>query len=105
MALHYRSGQGKLYDKDAAKIIAQIKYKLVETEPTKYTNKKWWGEFSINHKIKKLGDYILEFEDGRAGGCYITTNTEKGEVRLASLYHYRFFGRGKLGRSLSFGER
>ncbi|MDD5083005.1 MAG: hypothetical protein PHU08_06490 [Dehalococcoidales bacterium] len=98
MGLHYRSGFGRIFDKEAEQTVAEIKYQLIETDPTKYTNKKWWGEFSTDERIKRMGKYVIEFEDSRAGECFISVNQEKGEVRLAALHHYRFFGRGKLGR-------
>ncbi len=104
MGLHYSSGIGKLYDKEAEKVITEVKYQLIETDPTKYTHKKWWGEFTTNQKIKKLSDFIIEFEDCRAGGCYVSVNADRGEVRRASLHYYRFYGRGKLGRRSSFDK-
>ena len=103
MGLHYRSGTGLLRDLDAEKNIADVKYQLIETDPTKYTNKKWWGEFSTSQRIKRLGKYMLEFEDGRSGSCLISTNPEKGEVRLARTHYYRFYGRGKLSRHVALG--
>ncbi len=104
MGLHYSSGIGKLYDKEAEKVVTEFKYQLIETDQTKYTPKKWWGEFTTNQKIKKLSDFIIEFDGGRAGGCYVSVNTDKGEVRGTSLHHYRFYGRGKLGRRLPFDK-
>ena len=96
MALHYSSGVGYLFEKNMGKNIAEIKYRLVETDPTKYTSKKWWGELSTTSKIGQTGDYRIELEDGRKGDCIITVNTEQKDRR--QLF-YNFFGRGKLSGS------
>ena len=100
MALKYSSGFGRIYDKEAGKIIDEVRYQLVETDQTKYTKKKWWGEFSTKQKIDRPGNYIIEVDDGRKGECIVSTNAD-GRKGLVSLYHYRFYGRGKLGRHFS----
>jgi len=98
MAIHYSNGFGKLFDKETEETIDGIKYQLIETDQTRYTNKKWWGEFTINREIKRLGKYMIEFDDGRKSECVIFTNTDReSETRTSSHYYYRFFGRGKLG--------
>ena len=99
MGIYYSNGFGKLYDKEAGEAIADVKYQLIETDPTKYTAKKWWGQFSTNIEIKRLGNYAIEFDDGRKSDCVIFTNTEM-EEGLASNYYYRFYGRGRLGKHL-----
>ena len=99
MAVHYSSGFGKLHDKETEDIIPDIRYQLTETEPTQYTNKKWWGEFSVKQKLRRLGIYLIEFDDGRKSECVIITNTER-EGESASHSYYRFYGRGRLGRRL-----
>ena len=106
MAVHYSNGIGKLYDKEIERPIAEVRYQLIETDPTKYTPKKWWGEFSTNRDIKHRGDsvYILELEDSRKGECFVNINTQERK-RSASHHHYRFNGRGKLGRHLSIGSQ
>ena len=93
MALHYSSGIGNVFDKNQGKNIADIKYHLIESDPTIYTRKKWWGDFSTTGKISTTGDYRIEMEDGRMGDCIISVNTEHKDKR--QLY-YNFFGRGKL---------
>jgi len=103
MAIRYSSGFGKLYDKQLNQIVADVRYKLTETDATKYTNKKWWGEFSANQKMKRDDNYIIIFEDGRKGGCWIAPNTERVRGRSTSVYYYRYFGRGKLGKHISIG--
>ena len=103
MAIHYSSGFGKLYNKETGETILDINYQLIETDQTRYTNKKWWGEFSTKQEIEPVGMYIIEFNDSRKGECIVTINSEiserrrKGE-RLALHYYCRFYGRGKLGR-------
>ncbi len=100
MAIHYNSGVGKLYEKESNNPLAEVKYQLIETDPTKYTRKLWWGEFTTIRQIKKLGNYILELEDSRKGECVISTNASDRK-KLLTQYHYRFNGRGKLGRRSS----
>ena len=101
MAIHYSNGVGKLYDKEMDKPVAEVKYQLIETDSTKYAPKKWWGEFSTNREIKRLANYVIELEDSRKGECVITTNAQ-AKGKAVSRHHYRFNGRGKLGRYLSF---
>lgn len=101
MAVHYSGGIGVLYNKGTDENIATVAYQLVETDPTKYTKKKWWGDFSTKQEIKRPGSYVIEFEDGRKGECIISNNTPTGK-RSVSRYYYTFFGRGPLGRRVSF---
>ena len=97
MALHYSSGIGNLYDKEINKPISRINYQLIEIDPTKYTNKKWWGEFYSSKIIKKSGVYRIELEDGKSGDCVICVKDDFAQDK-ASQFHYHFNGRGKLGR-------
>lgn len=101
MAVHYSGGVGVLYNKGTDENLAKVAYQLIETDPTKYTKKKWWGDFSIKKELKQLGNYVIEFEDSRKGECIISNNTLTGK-RIASRYYYTFFGRGPLGRRISF---
>ncbi len=103
MTVHYSGGVGVLYNKGADENLATVAYQLIETDPTKYTRKKWWGDFSTKKEIKQLGNYVIEFEDGRKGECIVSNNTQTGK-RTASRYHYTFFGRSSLGRRISFGR-
>jgi len=98
MALHYSSGTGKIYDKDTTRPIANINYQLIETERTKYSAKKWWGEFSATKPVKRMGDYIIELGESRRGLCYISANDERASSKTATHHYYRFYGRGKLGK-------
>lgn len=43
MAIHYNNGTGQLHSKESKQPVTQINYRLIETNPTKYTKKKWWG--------------------------------------------------------------
>jgi hypothetical protein len=95
MAVRYSSGSGVIIDKDMEKPIADIRYQMMETSKTKYTTGKWWGDFSTKKEIKRSGNYILEFEDGRKGECLVSIRSEA--TGGASRYHYSFFGRGPLG--------
>jgi len=97
MALHYSSGIGMIYDKEIDKPISKIDYQLIETDPTKYTKKKWWGELYSSKRIKKTGVYRIELEDGLSGDCVIWVKDDFSQDR-ASQYHYHFNGRGKLGK-------
>jgi hypothetical protein len=99
MAIHYSSGFGKLYDKETGETILNINYQLIETDQTIYTNKKWWGEFSVKQEIELDSMYIIEFADSRKGECIVTTDSERKPERekTASNHYYRFYGRGRLG--------
>jgi hypothetical protein len=105
MAIHYDNGIGQLHIKENKRPIAQIKYKLVETDATKYTKKKWWGEFSTNREIKEIKDTItfrIELENGREGDCVVWADTESKKERSSpQQYNYHFNGRGKLGHEFS----
>jgi hypothetical protein len=97
MALHYSSGAGILYDKETKQSILKLDYQLIETDPTKYTRKKWWGEFNCRIKIEKSGIYRMEMEDGRSGDCVVWSQSEAGQVNN-SQYSYHFNGRSKIGK-------
>ena len=53
MAIHFSNGIVTLFDKDTDMPIVQINYHLSETDATQYTNRKWWGEFQSNKKLKE----------------------------------------------------
>ena len=93
MALHYSNGIGYLFDKLSAKAVAEIKYRLIETDPTRYTHKKWWGEFSTSDKVQQSGGYLIELEDGRKGDCIISVNTEHKDRKQ---HYFSFYGRGSI---------
>ena len=107
MAIHYDNGSGKLYEKEGRQPIAQIKYKLIETDLTKYTKKKWWGEFSTSRGIREAREtrvFRIEFEDGRDGDCVVWTDAEAKKGKTSQQqYNCHFNGRGKLGRDSSRG--
>jgi hypothetical protein len=98
MGLHYSGGIGIVYDKELDKSIGSVDYQMIETDATKYTRKRWWGEFYSNRKIKKTGVYRLELEDGRGGDCVVWVKDDL-VTNKASQFHYHFNGRGKLGRN------
>ena len=108
MGIHYSNGIGKLYNKETKQPIAQVNYCLIETDPTKYTKKKWWGEFSTGKEIKELkGNTIfrIELEDSRDGDCAIWSNTEAQDDADSKHHHnYRFNGRGRMGQDFRSGK-
>lgn len=97
MAIHYNNGVGTVYDKEVDKPISRIDYQLIETDPTKYSKKKWWGEFYSTKKVKKTGVYRIELEDGQSGDCIIWVKDDMAQDK-SSQFHYHFNGRGKLGK-------
>ncbi len=104
MALHYANGVGFLYDKDIDKSVGKISYQLVWTDPTVYTKKKWWGDFTTSRELKHLGGYIIELEDGRKGDCVVSSNSQPGSKR-ANVHFYHYNGRGTLGMFLKKSKR
>lgn len=105
MAIHYSNGIGQLYNNETQQTVAQINYRLIETDPTKYSKKKWWGEFSTNKGIKEQSSSVIfriEFEDGRDGDCIVWMSTEaKSGTDSKYNNNYHFNGRGKLSRDYS----
>ena len=100
MGIHFSNGLGFLYVKEMDQPIAKVSYQLTETDPTKYTKKKWWGELYTNKEVKsvnEVGTHRIEFEDGRKGECVIWVNTEAKQGR-SSHFYYHFNGRSKLSR-------
>ncbi|MFH1663080.1 MAG: hypothetical protein ABH934_04100 [Chloroflexota bacterium] len=108
MAIHYSNGTGQLHTKETKQTVAQINYRLTETDPTKYTKKKWWGEFSASKELKELKESIIfriEFEDGRDGDCAVWANTETQDDTSSKHHHnYHFNGRGKMGQDFRSGK-
>lgn len=105
MAIRYSNGSGRLHDKELERPIAEIQYQLLETNPTRYTTKKWWGEFSTKRELKKRNNCMIEFEDGRKGDCIITSSSTATKSRVTFRYHYSFYGRGPIDRRSSFMRR
>ena len=99
MALHYSNGFGKIRDKETGETALDIKYQLIETDQTMYTSKKWWGELTLKKEMNPDRMYVVEFADNRKGECIVITDSEKKQDRSreVSNYHYRFYGRGRLG--------
>jgi hypothetical protein len=98
MGIHINSGFGNIYDKETPDFpSARINYKLLETDASKYTHKKWWGEFNTNDELKHLGNYFIEFEDNRRGECIVIANSEVSSKK-AKTWYYHFNGRGALSR-------
>ena len=96
MSLHYSGGIGALFDKDSELNICKVDYQLMETEATKYTQKRWWGEFKCTKKLDKSGTFRIELEDGRKGDCVVWNESDSVQNK-AAFFSYHFNGRGKLG--------
>jgi hypothetical protein len=97
MALHFSGGTGILIDKESELQICKVDYQLMETEATKYNQKRWWGEFDCAKKIEKSGTFRIDLEDGRKGDCVVWSESDAEQAK-SSHYVYHFNGRGKLGR-------
>jgi len=96
MSLRYSGGTGALFDKESELQICKVDYQLMETESTKYTQKRWWGEFSCAKKLEKSGIFRLELEDGRKGDCAVWSDSDSTQNK-ETFFSYHFNGRGKLG--------
>ena len=58
----------------------------------------WWGEFTLT-EFRRLEDgdgYIIEFEDGRRGKCFLRKKVNRAVYGLLPLFCYHFKGNGKL---------
>jgi hypothetical protein len=98
MSIRFNNGSGQVFPKETPETpLARITYKLTETDATKYTKKRWWGDFSCGEEIKRLGNFFIEFEDGRRGECAVIANTEDATDK-AQIWYYHFNGRGALSR-------
>ncbi len=97
MGVHYSNGSSLLYDHESEKSVVDIQYYLRETDPTKYTSRKWWGGLSTKQEIAHLGNCQIEFQDGRRGTCVVVNNNSPVEKYVAHRYHYLFYSRGRLG--------
>jgi hypothetical protein len=98
LSLQITVGVGTLYDKETPDFpVALVKFSLLETEATKYSKKKWWGDFSMGEELCHLGNYLITFEDARKGECVVIANTEFSSKKNKTwLYHFN--GRSGLGR-------
>ncbi len=98
MSIRITTGSGTLFDKETPDFpVARINFNLMETEATKYTKKKWWGEFSLSEELKHMGNFLISFEDARKGECVVIANTASSSKKNKTWY-YHFNGRGGLGR-------
>jgi len=104
MTIHFSNGIGQLFERNIDMPIAQISYHLSETDATKYTRKKWWGDFHSNKKLKEsqlVGTLRVEFDDSRDGECTVWMGNDGGSSKKDNNNLYHFNGRGKLGRGNS----
>ncbi|MFC1865619.1 hypothetical protein ACFLYB_02765 [Chloroflexota bacterium] len=85
--------------------IAKINYHLSETDATQYTNRKWWGEFQSNKKLKEsqlVGTLRMEPDDSRNGECIGWLNSE-ARSKKPSINTYHFNDRPKINRGNTGG--
>ena len=97
MGLHYSSGSGNLHHKEVGGLTVDIQYQLIETDATKYASQKWWGTFFAKREVKQLGNYLIEFADGRRGECVVFGSDTPMKGRASRRHYYRFYSRGRLG--------
>jgi len=84
---------GKLYSLKGEPFVVGIDYQLLDESP-----KNWWGEFVLaEYKRLRDGDgYVIEFEDGRKGKCFIQKRVNRAVIEVPPLYRYHFKGSGPL---------
>lgn len=83
---------GKLSNYDG-EFLANVDYKLFDG-----SLHNWWGEFTLT-EFRRLGDgdgYIIEFEDGRSGKCFLRKKVNRAVYGLLPLFCYHFKGNGQL---------
>ena len=58
----------------------------------------WWGEFVLTeyHRLREGDGYIIEFEDGRKGRCFLKKKVNRAVYGLSPLFCYHFRGNGLL---------
>ena len=91
-----QKGTGKLYDAEGKQVIATVNYQIWQKPQTEYTFEEWGGDFTVDHVIWPLGEYLIELEDGHKHKVIITSI---GNTLLQSgqtIYNYPFQGSGSL---------
>jgi len=98
MTVRFSNGLGHLFDKETPDFaIAKINYQLTETDPTKFSKRRWWGDFSTGDQLKHSGNFYIEFEEGRRGEIVVIPDTEASSKK-AQTWYYHFNGRSSLSR-------
>jgi hypothetical protein len=85
-------GLGKLYSCDG-QFLASVDYKFYSESA-----QSWWGEFTLT-EYRRLSDgdgYVIEFEDGRKGKCFLKKKVNRAVYGLSPLFCYTFRGNGTL---------
>jgi hypothetical protein len=87
------SGEGELYDTDEKQIIANVRYEIYYTLPSKHTLGEWHGSFvPVGTHVFSLGEHILFLQDGRKGKVIIS----RIGVGSEGFNHYEFQGSGPI---------
>ena len=96
MTLRITSGTGMLFDKEAPDFpVARVAFNLMETDGTKYSKKKWWGDFSVGEELRHSGNFLISLENARKGEIIVIPNTES-KTRKSTTWYYHFNGRGEM---------
>jgi len=58
----------------------------------------WWGELVLTeyYRLSDGDGYIIEFEDGRKGRCFLKKKVNRAVYGLSPLFCYHFRGNGLL---------
>ena len=58
----------------------------------------WWGELVLTeyHRLSDGDGYVIEFEDGRKGRCFLKKKVNRAVYGLSPLFCYHFRGNGLL---------
>ncbi len=84
---------GHLYNSGSGNLITEVSYRLITNNENG-----WWGELTLSHNLPlKDGDsYLILFEDGRKGRCFLRKKVNRAVQGLSPLYCYVFTGNGEL---------
>jgi hypothetical protein len=71
----------------------EVNYKLIDGSKLG-----WWGEFVLTeyHRLSEGDGYVIEFEDGRKGRCFLKKKVNRAVHGLSPLFCYHFRGNGLL---------
>jgi hypothetical protein len=102
--MEIKHGDGKLYRVGSEQLVSAVEFKLYEELDS--GSVRWWGELYLdtNLRIKEDNRYIVEFEDGRKGRCYVQRLSNRVLVGMPSRHMYRFSGISPLASGECKGE-
>jgi hypothetical protein len=88
---------GKLSSYDGI-LIVEVDYKLHDS-----SDQGWWGELvpTEYHRLKDGDGYIIEFENGLRGRCFLKKKVNRAVYGLSPLFCYHFRGNGYLNNNPS----